>query len=137
MDTKLTRTVWISGTLSALLSAAITVLVVFAAKSPSTKLSIATVIASIVVTAFTAIATSSKWSERASQHHGAAVEYGKIFRKIEELLACPSDWQNEAPKTLKMIREKMDRIPAEAPAIPEKIWRRLPKEVTPETDKDA
>jgi hypothetical protein len=36
-----------------------------------------------------------------------------------------------------MIREKMDRIPAEAPAIPEKISRRLPKDVTPETDEDA
>lgn len=127
-----------SGIASAILSAIVTVLVLFAAKTqPSAWLTIATLIASIAVTAITTIATSAKWSEKASQHHAAAAEYGKILRKIEEVQACPTELETDAMRTLKAIREKMDRIPTEAPAIPKKIWRALPKELTPELDKLA
>jgi hypothetical protein len=84
------------------------------------------------VTAITTIVTSSKWSDEASQHHAAAVEYGKVFRKIEEILACPSELTADPLKIIKMIREKMDRIPNEAQPIPRRVWRKLPKELTPE-----
>ena len=133
MAIRLDRRAWVAGALSAILSGTITVLVLFAAKTtPSTNLSIATVIVSIIVTAITTIATSSKWSDKASQHHGAAVEYGKIFRKIEEVLVCPSVLETDPAKTLETIREKMDQIPSEAPPIPRRIWKKLPKELTPE-----
>lgn len=133
MAIRLERTAWTSGAISAILSAAVTVLVVFAAKvQPSTKLSIATLVISILVTTITTISISSKWSDKASQHHAAAVEYGKVFRKIEQTLANPAEIQGDAGGTLKLIREKLDRIPSEAPAIPPRIWKRLPEELTPE-----
>jgi hypothetical protein len=133
MAIRLNRTAFTSGALSALLSASVTVLVLFAAKTqPTATLSIITLVISIVVTAITTISTSSKWSDRASEHHAAGVEYGKVFRKIEELLACPIEVEQDAAKALKAIREKLDRIPSEAPAIPPRIWKNLPRELTPE-----
>jgi hypothetical protein len=125
----------LSGMASAVLSAAVTILVLLAAKTtPSAWLSIVTVGLSIAVTAITTITTSAKWSERASQHHAVAVEYGKIVRKIEELLACPDSLNPDARDTLKMLREKMDRIPGEAPPVPRKLWSALPKELTPDLE---
>lgn len=84
------------------------------------------------MTAITTIGTSSKWSDEASQHHAAAVEYGKVFRKVEEILTCPSELNADPLKIIKVIREKMDRIPSEAPPIPPRVWRKLAKELTPE-----
>jgi hypothetical protein len=132
MAIRLERTAWIAGAVSAILSATVTVLVVFAAKiQPSTKLSIATLIVSILVTTITTISASSKWSDKASQHHSAAVEYGKVFRKIEETLANLISSEADTQGILKLIREKLDRVPSEAPAIPPRIWKKLPKELTP------
>lgn len=126
------RKAQLSGRVSAILSAVVTVLVLFAAKTaPSGWLSTITLIISIAVTALTTIAASAKWSERASQHHGAATEYGKILRRIEEVLASPLDLETDEGGTLKLIREKIDRIPSEAPAIPQKIWHKLSKVLTP------
>jgi hypothetical protein len=122
------------GVASALLSSIVGVLVLVAVKiDPPTWLRISTAGISIIVAAITTIATSAKWSDKAARHHAAGAEYGKMLRKIEEILVLPED---DARKSVKALREKLDQIPGEAPPVLKRVWRGLPKELTPSNKGD-
>ena len=127
------RAYW-SGVIPAILSGVIGVLILVAVKyDPPAWFQISIGSLSIIAAAITTIGTYGKWSERASQHHTAAAEYGKLLRKIEETLASPPDAEI-MQKTIKAIREKLDAIPGEAPPVLKKVWKQLPPELTPEAE---
>jgi hypothetical protein len=135
MEERCSRRASFSGTASAILSAIVGVLLLVAVRiNPPPTLRIATASISIIVAAITAIATYAKWSEKAAQHHSAAAEYGKIFRKIEETIAVPPASDDLMLKSVKTIREKLDQIPGDAPPVPKRVWRKLSAHLTRPAD---
>jgi hypothetical protein len=119
------------GVIPAILSGIIAILVLLAVSyNPPTALRIFTASLSIITAALATIRTYGKWSEKATQHHAAGAEYGKLLRKIEETLAAPPS-EDIMQRTIKRIREKLDLIPNEAPPVLDKVWKRLSPELTP------
>lgn len=137
MEERCERLSFSFGVASALLSAMVGVLVLVGVKiDPPIWLRILTASISIIVAAITAIATSAKWSDKAAKHHVAGAEYGKMLRKIEEILVLPPESEVDARKSVKALREKLDQIPVESPPVLRRVWRALPKELTPSNKGD-
>lgn len=138
MEERCAGRAFVFGVASAALSAGVGVLILLAVRSdPPVWLRLLTAGVSIMASAITAVATSSKWSEKAAQHHATAAEYGKIRRKMEEMLVLPSEQEDVIRKSLSLIRERMDELPPSSPAIPKSVWSTISKELTPfSTSKD-
>jgi hypothetical protein len=120
------------GTGAAILSGVVGILILVAARSnPSPQLLITIAAVSIVSSVITTIATSAKWSDKASQHHSAGAAFGVVHRRIELALALPPQSNETARELTETLRAELDELPMKAPPIPDHIWRALPKDLTP------
>ena len=86
---------------------------------------------SILASVITTVATSAKWSEKASQHHSAGAAFGILHRRIEEALALPLQSDEATRALVEAIRVELDALPMKAPPIPDRVWKALPEELTP------
>jgi len=66
-----------------------------------------------------------KPAEDSEKHHNGGLKYGAVIREIASATAIPPRNRSEAEERLKHIREMLDAIPGEAPAIPQRVWRNL------------
>ncbi len=74
--------------------------------------------------------TQFKFSERASQHHLVAAGYGSIHRLIEAAQALPPSSNDAAQKLLIDLEKRMDELPHQAPAVPQRLWNNTPMHLT-------
>jgi hypothetical protein len=135
MSEKLGQNAFWSGVITALFSGAVGLLLILKARfnMPDSIVQVAAGV-SILSSVIGTIVTSAKWSEKASQHHAAGAAYGAALRRIQQTLAVPPSSQEDLQKALTEIREAIDAIPSTAPGIPTKIWKKVPKELTPDND---
>lgn len=133
MSEKLGRKAFWFGVITALFSGSVGLLLILKARfnMPDYVVQVAAGV-SILSSVIGAIVTSAKWSEKASQHHAAGAAYGAALRRIHQTIALPPPSQGDFQKAITEIREAIDAIPSTAPGIPTKIWKKVPKELTPD-----
>lgn len=120
------------GTIAAVLSGIVGILILFVAKDPATWLRLTAAGISILVSVITTISTSAKWSDKAGQHHAAGAAYGVLHRRLEEALAFPAPSEAAARTVLEEVRTELDSLPMKAPSVPDAVWKNLPDELTPD-----
>jgi hypothetical protein len=86
---------------------------------------------SIAVTVLSALQTFFRFTERAEQHRGAAIQYGILNRELERIHALPPSEQAEAQKVLLEVEQKFNDLAQHVPAIPGAVWSQIPHELTP------
>ena len=83
-------------------------------------------IISVLAAMLGALQTFLGFSDRAAKHRESASRYGAARRRIEEILAITGG-ESIPPEEIKLVRKEIDNISAEAPNVPDKIWRNREK----------
>jgi hypothetical protein len=89
-------------------------------------------VTSLTAAALASLQTVLKFSEHASQHHDVAASYGAINRSIEVAQAFPPNSKEQAQALMLDLQKRMDDLPKQAPAIPDRLWKNTPLHLTPE-----
>ncbi|MBZ5611884.1 MAG: SLATT domain-containing protein [Acidobacteriia bacterium] len=89
-------------------------------------------ITSLLTAVIAGLQTFFKFSERASQHHAVAASYGAINRAIEAAQALPPTSAEETKELISELRKRMDELPKQAPAIPDRMWNSIRPHLTPD-----
>jgi hypothetical protein len=87
---------------------------------------------SFIAALLTAFLTFFRLSERATQHHSAALRYGKLYRQIESILAQPLPEGENLAKLLNTIEKDLNAASDVSPLIPFNSWDKVPKHITSE-----
>jgi hypothetical protein len=82
---------------------------------------------SILAAVLMTLHTSMGFSERAERHRVSGARYAGIRRRIEEVLALPRESRGEVAESLSSIRESMNKLAEESPALPPGLWDRSTK----------
>jgi hypothetical protein len=78
---------------------------------------------SVLATILASLQTFFNYSDLSEKHNLVAIKYGSLRREIDEYLI--SHKSNDALKSLfQSIRPRWDQIDQEAPALPDRIFRR-------------
>ena len=81
-------------------------------------------IASLVAAVLSALQTHFHFSERSETHKSIGARYGNIRREIEEVLAVPTEQRGDVQAVVSRIRERLDALGSEGPAVPSKIFNK-------------
>lgn len=81
---------------------------------------------SILAAILAGLQTFLKFSEKSEAHRAIASQAGSLRRQIEQLIAS-GDVENISEEKLNSLREQIDKLSANAPAISEKIWIKAKK----------
>jgi hypothetical protein len=76
----------------------------------------------MLVTVLASLQTFLRYSELAQQHKGAAVEFGKLRRELEEMLALLPAGTTPDKAQMDAVRVKWGDLSSHAPSIPNKIY---------------
>jgi hypothetical protein len=76
-------------------------------------------ILSLIASFIIAVQTFFKFEEKANAHRLAAIEYGKVRRNIEAIIAAGEIKQDMIDET----RKKLDELASSTPNIPEKFHK--------------
>ena len=79
---------------------------------------------SILAAALMTLHTSMGFADRAERHRSSGARYAGVRRRIEEVLALPSESRGEISAMLASIRGTMDKLAEESPALPPGLWDR-------------
>lgn len=82
--------------------------------------------------ALASLQTFFRFGERASQHQMVGAHFGAIHRCIEKTQAFPPTTLEAAEKLVDDLRKQMDDLPKQAPSIPDRVWKHIGNELTPE-----
>ena len=78
--------------------------------------------ASLLAAVLSALQTYFHFSERSETHKNLGARYGNIRREIEEILVLPPAARGEMTSVLNRIRQRLDALSAEGPAVPTRIF---------------
>lgn len=81
--------------------------------------------ASVVAAVLASLQTFFKFSERAERHKAFAAKFGAVRRELETLHA--SGRVAQEPSYVAVLREKLDRLAEEAPAVPADVFTAIQK----------
>jgi hypothetical protein len=81
---------------------------------------------SVAAAMLSAVQTFLRFSERAEKHRAAAARYGAARRRIEEILAVGGEVSRQE---LAEIRQRIDQLAEEAPAISPRAWARIKAQI--------
>ena len=81
--------------------------------------------ASVLAAVLAALQTFFKFAERAEHHKTFAAKFGAIRRELETLHA--SGRAAQEPSFVNVLREKLDRLAEEAPAVPSEVFDHIQK----------
>lgn len=79
--------------------------------------------ASVLAAVLASLQTFFKFSERAERHKTFAAKFGAVRRELETLHA--SGRAAEEPSSIDSLREKLDRLAEEAPAVPADVFEHI------------
>jgi Protein of unknown function (DUF4231) len=79
--------------------------------------------ASVLAAVLAALQTFFKFSERAERHKTFGAKFGAVRRELETLHA--SGHASQEANYVNMLREKLDRLAEEAPAVPSKTIKKI------------
>lgn len=80
-------------------------------------------VASVLAAVLAALQTFFKYSERAEQHKVFAAKFGALRRELETIHA--SGRAAQECDSLNALREKLDRLAEEAPAVPTEVFDKI------------
>lgn len=79
---------------------------------------------SLLAAVLATLQTVLKFSERSERHKVLGATYGNIRREIETVLALPPSMRGAPKSVLDTMRSKLDKISAEGPVVPTRIFNR-------------
>jgi hypothetical protein len=80
----------------------------------------------------TALLAFFRIPERATQHHSAALRYGKLYRQIECAIGQPLPKGEALARLLNSIERDLNAASDVSPLIRLKRWSKIPEHLTPE-----
>jgi hypothetical protein len=83
---------------------------------------------SVVAAVLAGVQTFLRYSELAERHMIAADWYAACQRRVEQLLALPSEDRVDPAKALDEVRKELARIGQHSPEIGERRWREITRE---------
>jgi len=78
---------------------------------------------SLLAAVISSLQTFFKFSERSEQHKTFAAKFGAVRRELEVLHVSGNAFQE--PSYVNVLRDKLDRLAEEAPAIPPRIFSHI------------
>jgi len=76
--------------------------------------------ASVLAAVLASLQTFFRFSERAEHHKAFAAKFGAVRRELEAVHV--SGKTSHQPSSIDVLREKLDRLAEEAPAVPDKVF---------------
>jgi hypothetical protein len=83
--------------------------------------------ASVLAGVLAALQTFFKFSERAERHKTFGAKFGAIRRELEALNA--SGRAKDEPNYINVLRDRLDRLAEEAPAVPAEVFQSIQKSI--------
>ena len=93
-------------------------------QDPSLGWRIVTGIVAVGAALLTALQTFLRQAERAEQYREAARSYGRLRRRIEQLMAFPPVTKRQAEEVLDAIAEALAEAARGKPNVPQRVWDR-------------
>ena len=78
---------------------------------------------SVIAAVLASLQTFLRFSERVEKHKSTAAAYGAIRREIEQMQAISVSLDGEE-NDITSIRDRLDGLAAEAPEIPQRVWKK-------------
>lgn len=76
----------------------------------------------VAAAVLTALQVNLNHAERAEHHKSAGARYAAVRREIEQTLALPPGSPEELAKVLDRVRDRMDSLAEQSPALPPDLW---------------
>jgi hypothetical protein len=88
---------------------------------------------SVAAAVLAGLQTFLRFAERADKHRSIGAQAGALRREIEQLLAVGGTEHLEAD-TLDNVRKEIDKLFADAPSVPELVWKRVSQTLNADSD---
>lgn len=77
---------------------------------------------SMFAAVLSSLQTFLNYSEKAAQHKNAGARYSAVAREIAQMLTLPPDALAQAQEQIIALRQRLDALAEEAPALPDQLW---------------